>query len=152
MSPEERAAYEAAHPDLRVAIRWANAALDRLGLNGIYTLIQRGELHQAIEQAYAELDALNERLDAFEVEHPEVAALLPWRDAREAWKAAGRPRPPWYEALQYGSHHGDWPPPWPHTCQVPWMKYADKGAAHVPKWVVKQDPMYYAYANAKKRL
>lgn len=130
----------------------AMKALDRLGLSGIYSLIKRGELHQAIEQAYAELDALNERLDAFEAEHPEVAACLPWRDAREAWKAAGRPRPPWWEALQYGPHWKDWAPPWPRTCQIPWMCRADKGPAHVPKWVVKQDPSYYSYANTKKRL
>lgn len=127
-------------------------ALDRLGLNGIYSLIKRGELHQAIEQAYAELDSLNERLDAFEAEHPEVAKRLPWRDAREAWKTAGRPRPPWWEALQYGSHNRDWRAPWPHTCQIPWMARADKGPAHVPKWVVKQDTWLDAKANTRKRL
>jgi len=138
----------------RAALRGTTAsqALDRLGLSGIYSLIKRGELHQAIEQAYAELATLNERLDAFEAEHPEVAERLPWRDAREAWKTAGRPQPPWWEALQYGSHWRDWKPPWPHTCQIPWMKHADKGPEHVPKWVVKQDPCYYAFANTKKRM
>jgi hypothetical protein len=32
------------------------------------------------------------------------------------------------------------------------MKYANKGPAHLPKWLAKQDPMLHALPSAKKRL
>lgn len=73
-----------------------------------------------VEKAYALLDAQNALLDAFEAANPEVAVRLPWFEARQAWKAAGRPRPPWYEALYMGDvvrpiprHESilDWPYP-----------------------------------------
>lgn len=64
-------------------------------------LIRTGRLHEAIDKAYAQLDDLNERLDAWEARNPEAARVVPWYEAREAWKAAGRPRPPWYEALRW---------------------------------------------------
>lgn len=64
-------------------------------------LIRQGRLLETIDKAYAQLDELNARLDAWEARNPEAARIVPWREAREAWKAAGRPLPPWYEVLRW---------------------------------------------------
>lgn len=72
-----------------------------LGLpDDLIELIRSGRLKGEIERAYARLDQLNERLDAFEREMPEKVARMPWYEAREKWKAEGRPRPHWTEVLQ----------------------------------------------------
>jgi len=78
------------------------AALHRMGLpRRLLQLIREGVLNQKIEEAYKHLDALNERMDAWEAANPSLAAQTPWHEGREAWKAQGRPRPPWYEALRW---------------------------------------------------
>jgi hypothetical protein len=59
--------------------------------------IRDGTLGDEIEKAYAKYDALCAALDVWETEHPNL--VLPWREAREEWKRAGRPRPAWYEVL-----------------------------------------------------
>ena len=75
-------------------------ALERVELpSRLVELIAAGTLLQELEKAYALLDELNAELDALEARNPEGAKALPWFQAREAWKAAGRPRPPWYQAL-----------------------------------------------------
>ena len=78
----------------------ASAALRRIGLPpDLILLIKRGKLLEAIEQAQRDIDELNARLDLWEEQNPEAAALVPWAADRAAWKAAGRPRAEWYEAL-----------------------------------------------------
>lgn len=62
--------------------------------------LARGELHDRIAEAYAAWEKTAEVMDAFEAQYPEVAKALPWFEAREAWKKAGRPRPEWYEVLK----------------------------------------------------
>lgn len=75
-------------------------ALETVGLpRRLVELIAAGTLLQELEKAYALLDELNELMDALEARNPEGAKALPWYEAREAWKVAGRPRPPWYQAL-----------------------------------------------------
>lgn len=61
--------------------------------------VRAGELETRLQDAYRELDALNERLGAWEAANPALAVKTPWYEGREAWKAQGRPRAPWYEAL-----------------------------------------------------
>jgi hypothetical protein len=86
-------------------IKIARDALNYLHLPiELITLVREGRLHTEVAAAYAALDALNARLDAWEASNPRAAALTPWHQGREAWKAAGRPRPPWYEALRW---HGE---------------------------------------------
>jgi hypothetical protein len=63
----------------------------------LITLVREGCLHADVAAAYV-------ALDAWEASNPQAAALTPWHECREAWKAAGRPRPPWYEALRW---HGE---------------------------------------------
>jgi hypothetical protein len=101
------------------ASAYARRVFHRFGLDGLLTLIQHGKLEEVVAKAYAELDVLNERLDAFEDRWPEVAVKLPWHEARQAWKAAGRPRPPWYEAIKYGSYVKTWKPPLAYGGHVP---------------------------------
>lgn len=64
-------------------------------------LIRDGQLEAKLEEAYRELDRLNDLLDAWEAANPSLAAQTPWYEGREAWKSSGRPRPPWYEALYW---------------------------------------------------
>lgn len=72
----------------------------RLGLPlNLIGLIRSGELVKAVEAAFAELDALNASIDAWEAANPEAARRALWYEGREAWKRAGRPQPPWYELL-----------------------------------------------------
>lgn len=79
----------------------ARNVLARLGLPAnLIKLIREGTLLQAIEHAYKRIDETNALLDAWEAQNPAAAKLVPWAEAREAWKRAGRPSPPWYEALQ----------------------------------------------------
>lgn len=61
--------------------------------------IEAGTLEDEVANAYASLNAQNALLDAFEAKLPHVAERLPWFEARQGWKRAGRPRPPWYEVL-----------------------------------------------------
>lgn len=97
--------------------------LRRLGLPGnLVSLIRKGRLVREVDKAYARYDSLCARMDAFEAEYGDVARRLPWHEAREAWKAAGRPRPEWYEVLALfdwagrqpfmaRSAHLEWPRP-----------------------------------------
>ncbi len=75
--------------------------LEALGLpNGLPTLLETGQLHAEVERAWKVLDALTARLDVVKASAPSVAQAALWFDAREAWKAAGRPRAEWWEALK----------------------------------------------------
>lgn len=81
-----------------------NRLLQNLGLPGdLVNLISAGTLVSAIEEAYEKIDRLNTMLDEFEEREPEISALLPWHDAREAWKAEGRPRAEWYEIMNWSN-------------------------------------------------
>lgn len=74
--------------------------LEALGLpTNLVELINEGRLLAVIEQERIKLMRLNAMLDAFERENPELAARLPWAQARQEWKAAGRPEPHWAELL-----------------------------------------------------
>lgn len=53
------------------------------------------ELPKRIEEHQKLYRALLEALDEWEARNPDVAKLAPWYEAREAWKAAGRPEPHW---------------------------------------------------------
>ena len=68
---------------------------------GLTKWIRAGTLAREVESAYAQLDALGAGLDAWEARNPEAAKLEPWYQAREAWKAAGRPKLHWIEALKW---------------------------------------------------
>jgi hypothetical protein len=82
-------------------------ALDRLGLPPyLIEFIRDDCLEEAIAEAYAQYDALLERADAWEAANPDLAGRLPWYEAREAWKRAGRPRAQWWEVLRwFGTKH-----------------------------------------------
>ena len=81
-------------------VRHAERTLYGLGRPfNLTTLIRDGRLVEEVEKAYATHDVLNALLDALEASDPERARRLPWYEAREAWKRAGRPLPPWYEVL-----------------------------------------------------
>lgn len=57
------------------------------------------ELPKRIEEHKKLYHALLEALDEWEARNPELAKLAPWYQAREAWKAAGRPEPHWMTLL-----------------------------------------------------
>lgn len=76
----------------------------------LIAMIHAGTLERTIAEAFARIDELNARLDVWEACNPDAAVLTPWYVGREAWKAAGRPRPEWFEALKWhGSSHGRTP-------------------------------------------
>jgi hypothetical protein len=76
--------------------------LQNLGLPGnLINLIVNGQLHDAIDEAYERVDELNKMLDDWEEHNPGMAKLLPWYQARQEWKAAGRPKPEWYQVLSW---------------------------------------------------
>jgi hypothetical protein len=76
--------------------------LHRMGLpRHLVRYVRDGTLEAKLAEAYSALDALNERLNAWEAANPALAVKTPWHQGREAWKAQGRPRPPWYEALYW---------------------------------------------------
>ena len=78
----------------------ASVMLRRLGLpDRLCQHVRNGTLLAAIKSAEEAYDRLVQALDEWELTNPAAAALVPWREQREAWKAAGRPRPPWYELL-----------------------------------------------------
>lgn len=58
-----------------------------------------GSLLSVVERLEAENDRLCAALDQWEADNPAAAKAAPWYDAREQWKAAGRPKPQWYELL-----------------------------------------------------
>lgn len=62
-------------------------------------LIRSGQLTEEVERMERAVAAMNERLDAWEAANPEAAALAPWHDEREKWKAAGRPAAHWADLL-----------------------------------------------------
>ena len=71
-----------------------------LGLHPkLVQFIRDGTLEDEVAKAYAEWTSMNERMDAWEAARPVIARRLPWFEARQAWKDAGRPLPPWYEVL-----------------------------------------------------
>lgn len=75
--------------------------LASLGLPAdLLTLLEEGRLGSEVEKAYRLIDAMNDRLDAWEAANPTGAQALPWFESREAWKAAGRPRLDWWQALR----------------------------------------------------
>lgn len=63
--------------------------------------IKTGTLLKEIRAARRALKQLNAALDAWEASNPEAAALLPWTEARRAWKAAGSPEPEWWVLLRW---------------------------------------------------
>lgn len=76
--------------------------LERLGLpRSLLALLKAGTLIDTLEKLEKQTDALNAALDQWEEENPTAAALAPWYEARERWKADGRPRAQWWELL-YG--------------------------------------------------
>lgn len=78
------------------------AELKALGLPpNLITLLEAGKLRDAISRAYQKLESMNERLDEFERDFPDQAARMPWAEARQQWKNAGRPMPEWHEVLQW---------------------------------------------------
>jgi hypothetical protein len=62
-------------------------------------MIQSDTLVAEVEAARAHVRKLNEQLDAWEAANPHAVHLLPWFEARQAWKDAGRPSPDWWEML-----------------------------------------------------
>ena len=72
--------------------------------------VRDGELEDRVTEAYAQYDLLCSMLDAWEADHPEMANEVPWREGREAWKRAGRPRPEWYELLRWHGDSGNFTP------------------------------------------
>lgn len=83
------------------------ALLRKLNLpEKLLTFIRTGVVRQKIEEAYALWEDNTARTDAWEAANPEAAKALPWFKAREAWKAAGRPRPQWYEVLKVFDEKG----------------------------------------------
>ena len=76
--------------------------LERLGLpRSLLALLKAGTLVDTLEKLEEQTDALNAALDQWEKANPTAAALAPWYEARERWKADGRPRAQWWELL-YG--------------------------------------------------
>ena len=74
--------------------------LKRLGLPAnLLELVESGQLGNVVEAEYKRLDELNHLLDVWEAEHPVMYQHCPWYESREAWKAAGRPKPEWWELL-----------------------------------------------------
>lgn len=74
--------------------------LQELGLpKNLIDLLRTGKLSEAIQTEYTRLDNLNAMLDEWEKLNPVQYKLCPWYEAREAWKAAGRPRPEWWQVL-----------------------------------------------------
>lgn len=78
----------------RNALRRLNLPID------LVELIESDRLFDAIDCAQATIDALNDELDRWELVNPEAARLAPWFEARQQWKAAGRPQAPWYVLLR----------------------------------------------------
>lgn len=73
-------------------------ALTKLSLSpDLVNYIKTGTLQQRIEELEKEYDGMVAAYEAWEAANPH--ALTPWKEAREEWKRAGRPRPPWYELL-----------------------------------------------------
>ncbi len=62
-------------------------------------MIKMNTLEKEIEAAQAHVAQLNSQMDAWEDANPHAVHLLPWYEARKAWKKAGRPSPEWYELL-----------------------------------------------------
>jgi hypothetical protein len=78
----------------------ANHVLNRLGLPiKLIDMIRNDTLEAEVRSAQEHIRKLNEQMDAWEAANPHAVHLLPWYEARKAWKEAGRPSPEWYEAL-----------------------------------------------------
>lgn len=76
--------------------------LERVGLpRSLHALLKAGKLIETVDRMEKQTDALNAALDLWEQANPTAAALAPWYEARERWKADGRPRAQWWELL-YG--------------------------------------------------
>jgi len=74
--------------------------LNHLGLPyRLVDMIKSDTLLSEVEAAREHIRKLNEQLDAWEAANPHAVHLLPWFEARQAWKDAGRPSPEWYEVL-----------------------------------------------------
>lgn len=75
-------------------------AIAGLGLpKDLLALLEQGTLVAEVQKAYEAIDAMNARLDAWELAHPEKAKAVPWAESREAWKSNGSPKLEWWEAL-----------------------------------------------------
>lgn len=77
-----------------------NMILRDMGLPmNLIELIRDGQLNAAVDDAFERYEKRLHAFDAWEAANPEMAAAAPWSEAREAWKAVGRPEPAWYELL-----------------------------------------------------
>jgi hypothetical protein len=65
----------------------------------LLSLIKSGQLIEEIERIERLTAVLNDQLDAWEAANPEKAVELPWFEARQQWKADGRPAADWWELL-----------------------------------------------------
>lgn len=83
----------------------------RLGLSkDLVRWIGEGRLFEQVQAAQAEYRQLCAAMAAWELAHPEAAAQVPWREAREAWKRAGSPDPAWWELLGWYGDSGNFTP------------------------------------------